>query len=70
MPLNIKPVLNGTYASEIQATLDIVVKACNNETDPNRPCAPQKEIDEFIASNSPFYLTPFFYNPLINPQSY
>ena len=43
--------------------------ACNNDTDPSRPCAPQSEIDAYLWANSPLYLTPFFYNPLINPQS-
>jgi len=70
MPLNIAPVLKGKYYSDLQTTLDIVLSACKNDTDPDRPCAPQEEIDSFMAANSPFYLTPFFYNPLINPSDH
>ena len=69
MPLNVAPILQGKYFSDLQTTFDIVLSACKNESDPNRPCATQEEIDTFINQNSPFYFTPFFYNPLINPQS-
>ena len=67
--MNITPVLQGNYYSNLQTSLDVVLSACKNETDPSRPCAPQEEIDRFMAQNSPFYLTPFFYNPMLNPHS-
>jgi len=69
MPVNVSAVLKGTYSSDLQTTLDVVLKKCNNATDPSRLCAPQDEIDAFLAANSPFYFTPYFYNPLLNPQT-
>lgn len=42
MPVNISPILMGTYSSDTQTTLDIVVSTCNNATDPNHLCAPQE----------------------------
>jgi hypothetical protein len=42
MPLNITPILMGKYYSNIQTTLDIVIKKCNDSTDQSRPCAPQE----------------------------
>jgi len=59
----------GKYYSDIQTTLDIKITKCKNETDPNRPCAPQSEIDDYLRTNGPIYFTPFFINPLINPQN-
>lgn len=41
MPLNIAPYLKGKYYSDIQATMDITIKKCSNDTDPSWPCAPQ-----------------------------
>ena len=49
MPLNIAPVLQGKYYSDLQTTLDIVLSECKNETDLSRPCAPQEEINSFLA---------------------
>lgn len=69
IPLNITPVLRGNYYSEIQTTLDITISKCKNSTDPSRPCAPQSEIDDYLTQNGPIYFTPFFINPLINPQT-
>jgi len=69
MPLNITPILSGKYYSDLQTTLDIIISKCNNDTDPNRPCAPQEDIDSYLLENGPIYFTPFFLNPLINPQS-
>ena len=69
MPLNVRAVLNGTYFSDLQSTLDIVIEKCNNATDASRPCATQAEIDTYMQANSPLYFTPYFYNPLINAQS-
>ena len=69
IPLNIAPVLMGKYYSNLQTTLDIKISKCNNDTDPSRPCAPQAEIDDYLYNNGPIYFTPFFINPLINPQN-
>ena len=69
MPLDIAPIIKGKYYSDVQSTLDVVVQTCKNETDPSRPCASPQQISAFMAQNSPFYFTPFFYNPLINPQN-
>lgn len=69
MPLDIAPVLKGKYYSDLQTTLDVIIKKCNNQTDLSRPCASQEEIDSFLMQNGPIYFTPFFINPLINPQN-
>ena len=48
MPMNISAVLNGTYSSDLQSTLDIVIKKCTNSSDTSRPCASQADIDTFM----------------------
>lgn len=69
LPLDIDIVVSGKYSSVIQRSMDITVSACKNETDPDRPCATPEEIDAFLKSNAQFYWTPYFLNPLLNPQS-
>jgi hypothetical protein len=31
----------GKYTSDLSQMLAFIVNPCNNDTDPNRPCAPQ-----------------------------
>ena len=69
LPLNKTYAVAGNYISEIQKSLDITVSKCNNATDPSRPCATPAEIEAFLRSDSQFYWTPYFMNPLINPQN-
>ena len=38
MPFDVTPVLKGKYYSDIQTTLDIIVRKCQNRTG-ERPCA-------------------------------
>lgn len=69
LPVNKTYTVSGNYISEIQKSLDIIVSKCNNGTDPSRPCATPQEIDWFLGNDSQLYWTPYFMNPLINPQN-
>jgi hypothetical protein len=68
LPVNQTFNVSGKYISTTQRSIDITVSKCNNATDPSRPCATPDEIDAFLRSDSQLYWTPYFMNPLINPQ--
>ena len=48
MPLNISPIIQGKYSSDLQTSLTVTLSKCKNVTDLSRPCAPQSDIDAFL----------------------
>ena len=47
---------------------NIFVSPCQNTTFNFNKCAPQADIDAFMADNANFYLRMSFTNPVINPN--
>jgi hypothetical protein len=45
----------------------IIVNPCHNQTNLNRVCAPQHEIDNLMIAYQNFYMTVNYINPVINP---
>jgi hypothetical protein len=40
--------IQGKYASEFSQTLEVAVKKCTNESNPDRPCASESEIKAYF----------------------
>jgi len=60
----------GKYSSETYKENYLQVSACQNSTDPARPCASAEEIQNYFAQNQDFfYFTVYFSNTQINPDS-
>lgn len=69
IPLNVNLTVSGKYSSDIQRSIDITVSKCTNKTNDTRPCASEEDIEAFLSANNQLFITPFFTNPLINPQN-
>lgn len=68
-PLNTSINLYGKYSSEYASQYVITASACNNLTDPDRPCASPQEIqDLFTAYENYFYFDIYYTNTQINPD--
>lgn len=68
-PMNTIMNLYGKYSSEYSSQYIVTAAACNNATDPSRPCASPDEIQKFFQDNYNYlYFTLYFSNPQINPD--
>jgi len=66
LPLNVDFNIQGKYSSDKSMTLQVSVLACDNNTDPNRLCADQAEIDQYFLDQGQVFFTIYFTNTIIN----
>jgi hypothetical protein len=48
LPWNMKYYIQGKYASEFSQTLEVAVVKCTNESNPERPCANESQIEAYF----------------------
>ena len=59
--------LQGRFSSQTYHQVSITLYPCNNDTDPNRPCAPIEDLRNFFVERGQWnYFTFFSINTIIN----
>lgn len=66
--LGSKYLLEGTFVSNFYNQIRISISKCTNESNPDRPCFPQNEIDDLMNKHGNFYFSVNYINTVVNPN--
>ena len=69
MPKNVQYEISGKYSSILSKTLEISISKCTNSSNFATPCAPEAQINQLFATETNFFYTIYFINPIINADS-